>query len=47
MENASALRNDESDVSQSRRRQNEASKAGAAGEKAKWVLEIKRAAPVL
>jgi hypothetical protein len=41
MENASALRND---VSQSRAAK---TKAGAAGEKAKWVLEIKRAAPVL
>jgi len=40
MENASAFRND---VSQSRA----ANKAGASGEKAKWVLEIKRAAPVL
>jgi hypothetical protein len=43
MENASALRND---VSQSRAAK---TKAGAAGEKekAKWVIEIKRAAPVL
>jgi hypothetical protein len=43
MENASALRND---VSQSRAAKTKRS-AGAAGEKAKWVLEIKRAAPVL